>query len=169
MPEVAFLTKVTKGQEEALRDHLRALQADDGARTPFAELAARTHFARFVVIASGEPHLLFTSRFDGRELDYLSDLARTDTALAIWKYCAQPRPLDNQSLRAYLLRDRSARIPPSYVVCVLKDTDTVKRINGAMSLQRKLSDFALEAQGMNPIDLAHAFRQLHAVREIAEP
>jgi len=169
MPEVAFLTKVRRGREEALRNHLRALQDGAGALPPFGELAARTHFARFVVIASGEPHLLFTSRFDGSERAYLSDLAATDEAIEIWEYCAQPRPLDNQSLRAYLLRDRSARIPPSYVVCVLKDTDTVKRINGAMSLQRKLSDFALEAQDMNPIDLAHAFRQLRAVREIAEP
>lgn len=165
MPEVALLTQVKRGSEQELRDYLRALQAQDPM--PFANLG--THFARFVVIDVDGPHLLFTSRFDGKEAEYLTALAAVGAATEIWGHCVEPDPLDRDSLCKYLLKDRAARVPASYVVSALNEQETVERINAALALRDELSDFAATAEGLDAIDLAHAFRELTPVRRIAEP
>jgi hypothetical protein len=167
LPEVAFLTPVAAERGEDLRTLLRALSAE-GRESPFAGLSLGTHFARFVVIDIGEPHLLFTSRFDGCERDYLTALAAIATAREIWEHCVRPDPVDERSLREYLLEDRADRVPASYVVCALQSGDTVARIRAAMTLQDEVSSFATHSEGLDAIDLAHEFRELEPVRRIVE-
>ncbi len=168
MPEVALLTPIAHGRAQALRACLRGLPTSPRESSPFANLWLGTHFARFVVISVGEPQLLFTSRFDGDEREYLSRLAAREQAWKIWEHCVKPDPVNEDSLRDYLLDDAAARVPESYVVCALQEQDTVARINAAMALQDELARFATRAQGLDAIDLAHAFRELTPVREIAE-
>lgn len=177
MADIAILTRVGSGRSGALRDHLRDLPrrgagepgagsatARAGQPSPFDGLG--THFARLVVIDIGQPHLLFTSRFDGDEGKYLTALAKVPQAVGIWSHCELPRPVDASTLRHYFLSGQD-RVPASYVIAVLDPASTVAQINRALKLRATISDFASSWQDADAVTLAHSFRQLEEIRELA--
>ncbi|MGA2926268.1 MAG: hypothetical protein ABSG43_09785 [Solirubrobacteraceae bacterium] len=155
MTLVAILTPVRAEHAQALRDHLRGLDA------PFAGL--QTHFARFVVLDAGGPALLFSAKFDGHVGDYLAAIARLDAALEIWRHCRRPDPCTKDELLHYLLAGED-RVPAQYVIDMLPSTATVAGINAALALRAKLSAFCARAAGLDAVALAHELRQLMSGR-----
>ncbi len=168
MPEVAVLTRVRHGCGQELRSRLRALRPTDSHPNPFAGLSQGTHFARFVVLDIGAPHLLFTSRFDGSERSYLTALAGVEAACAIWELCVEPDPVNPGTLGDYLLHGGAARVPASYVMSALKPEHTVARVNAAIRLRDELAAFAEQAENLDADDLAQAFRALPSVCDMTE-
>ena len=170
MTELAVLTPVKKHKGEELRAYLRKkIDRDAFTAKRTKKPAHATHFARLVVIeVDGQPHLLFTSRFDGGTSEYLRELVKQPEAKTIWGYCEEPRSADEESLFAHLL-SRDARLAASYVVArVPQASDTVERINAALELQARLARFASNAERLSAVELAHEFWQLDAVQEILE-
>ena len=161
--EVVLLTPVAPGRAADLQDYLHGLRTRAGERSPFTMEPRRTHFARFVVITLETPQLLFTARFDGEERDYLERIAAVPQAREIFGYCERPRPLTEETLRAYLLEDREARVPVSYVL-PWYEPDTVVSVNEAIELRARLVELALAAEQLDAIGFAHELRQLDAVR-----
>jgi hypothetical protein len=177
MAEIAILTRVGGGRSAALREYLRTLPRP-GAGEPHADSAVGrgrqpspfdglgTHFARFVVIDIGQPHLLFTTCFDGNEGKYLTAVANVPQAVGIWSHCELPRAVDASTLRHYLLSGKD-RVQASYVIALLDPTTTVPQINRALKLRARISDFASSWQDADAVTLAHSFRQLEEIRELA--
>jgi hypothetical protein len=160
MTLVAILTPVKEGREQRLRDYLRGL--DD----PFAGHGLATHFARFVVLDTGVPQLLFSSKFDGRADHYLRRLARFEEAITIWAHCERPHHSGAEALARYLIGGHD-RVEPSYVIDVVPASATVAGINEALRLRAELAALALRASGLDAIALAHEFRQLEAIRRLS--
>jgi hypothetical protein len=158
MSELTVLSAVRAGREEQLRGTLRRLHSDGGPR-PFA--GDRTHFARLVVIEMDGPRLLFTSRFDGDEESYLAAIARAPVAPAVWGECEIVGEPTAETLLDHL-RDPRLRLQSNYVISLLAPGVTVAEVRTALALRRELSAFALHAQDLAAVDLAHAFAQLPA-------
>jgi hypothetical protein len=167
MTEVAVLTRVKPGEGENLRDYLRGPQVHGRARSPFAGLAKGTHLARFVVIETDAPYLLFTSRFDGDEREYLKALSERREAREIFERCVKPDPVSQASLLAHLSDDEN-QVPASYVIALTKPPETVELINDALGLQLELATFAREAGTLTAADLAQTFWELPAVRRVLD-
>jgi hypothetical protein len=179
MGQVAIITPVTKGHADELKAYLSTrLPRDrpptsagpvDTPRSPFTGVLPPTHFARFVVIdLDDRPYLFFSSRFDGPTGDYLRTLATTEQALTIWSHCEIRRGGDDLTvaeLECYLC-DRRNRSPAQYVVSAIPTRVTVGQINRALSLRAELARFVGEASRLEPVALAHAFRQLPAIRSL---
>lgn len=177
MGQVAIITPVGEGQADALRHWLRTrLPRDtppDGAGptetevSPFTGVLPPTHFARFVVIDLAErPYLFFSSRFDGPAKEYLRAMARTADALPIWSHCqiaVGDQALTQAGLERYLCDERNWS-PSQYVVSALALDITVAEINRALALRAELARFVARAPRLDPAALAHAFRQLPAIR-----
>jgi hypothetical protein len=158
--ELAILSRVRPGREEALRRMLRALRSGGGRPSPFA--GGHTHFARLVVIELDGPQLFFTARFDGEEDAYLAELANTPTALEAWRECEIGRELTAERLLEHL-RDQRARVRGDYIISLLEPGITVAQVREGLALRRELSAFAFQAQELAPVELAHAFSQLPSV------
>jgi hypothetical protein len=180
MPELATLTRVKDGEEGNLRNYLRELSSpaprpaapaaglDADGSSPFAGvLAAGTHFARFVVIDIPAPHLLFSTRFDGEESEYLAALAGVEQARRIWERCRKPSPVNRETLHDYLLNDKHDRVQASYVVRAFDQKATVGQINHALELRALIARFAAGSQDLDAVALAHTFRGLEPVRRLA--
>jgi hypothetical protein len=179
MPEIAILTCVTDRNEDALRKFLRTMSTSGSPKqpahvpgtptaeeSPFAGLRGRTHFARLVVIDMPKPHLFFSSRFDGDEKEYLAALAKAPNAWEIWKHCKQPTPVNEQTLRTYLLDGRN-RVEASYVLSLFNPEVTVAQINRALELREAMARFAARSHQLDALALSHAFRQLDPVGRLA--
>jgi hypothetical protein len=148
--DLVVVTPVLPARETALRRHLRGLHD-----SPLAQLPLATHFARFVVLRLG-PRLLFSSRFDGSLERYVAALAGLEEAATIWSHCESDVDLrDPSNLRMYLTRHRARS---SYVV-PRRSRASVRDVNGALDRRVALSRFAVEAQALDPVGLAHAFRE----------
>jgi hypothetical protein len=179
MGQVLIITPVRPGQSGALKRYLAELPRDvapvgphDRPTVPVSPFTGRlppTHFARFVVIGlHDEPHLLFSSRFDGAVSDYLKALAVTRQAVEIWSHChigAGGDSVDHRSLERYLCDPRH-QLPSQYVVSAIPLKLTVGQINAAVALREQLSRFAARAGTLDPGALAHDFRQLPAVQRL---
>jgi hypothetical protein len=175
MPELGILTPVQSRNEEPLRRLLRALSksastdppAGAGEPSPFAQMPARTHFARLVVIDIGAPHLFFTSRFDGEEEAYLEALAAAPQTSRIWGLCERPVPAEEKTLRNYFLKGTD-RVEASYALSVVKPEVTVAQINRALELRAAIGDLAARSGELDAAALSHAFRQVEPVARLAE-
>jgi hypothetical protein len=179
--EVTILTPVRYGKAGLLRKLLRGLSrgsgeknsvsSGSGVESPFARLSG-THFARLVVIDIPSPHLLFSTRFDREAKGYLSRLAKTDAAQQIWGHCTRPGrddpdKLDPDTLLKYLRDESSDRLCASYVISAFDRTTTVAQINSALTLHSTVSKFAATTDALDASELAHGFRQLKEIRELA--
>ncbi len=165
MGEVVLMTPVDPSRAQELQEYLRDLRTHPGERSPFTMEPRRTHFARFVVLDLDGPKLMFTSRFDGEERSYLEAIAEVPRALEIFERCTRPSPLTPETLRDYLLNDRDARVPVSYVL-PWQEPDTVANINRAIELRGELAELAVKAEQLDPVDFAHELRQLPAARRL---
>ena len=179
MSQVAIITPVREGQADALKEHLRTKLPRDKppngagptetAVSPFTGILPPTHFARFVVIEMDKRHyLFFSSRFDAPAREYLRSMAATTDALSIWSHCqirGQNEPLTHGDLERYLC-DHRHWSPAQYVVSAIAPDVTVTDINRALALRAELSQFVPRASRLDPAALAHAFRQLPAIRAL---
>lgn len=179
MGQVAIITPVSDGRADTLRGLLSRLPHDarptaEGQVTtppsPFTGALPPTHFARFVVIEldDHQPHLLFTSAFDGATRDYLHALAATADAREIWSHCQITGGGDRLTAAAldrYLCDERHWR-PAQYVVNSLPDGVTVGEVNRALSLRVQLGALMTRAGALDPTALAHDFRQLPAIQAL---
>ena len=154
MDDLVVFAPVVPTRETGLRSYLANLE-----ESPLARLPLTTHFARWVILPLDGPRLLFTSRFDGDADRYLDALARLDEAAAIWSHCESEDDLrEPAKLRAFLV-DHKLESP--YILHVSGNA-TVEEINQALDRRADLSKFALEAQALDPVGLAHAFRERFA-------
>ena len=163
MPDVAIVTPVKLAGAENLRSYLRALRG----RTGVFDQLKPTHFARFVVINTGAPYLLFSSRFDHETSDYLERLASIRVAQEIWAHCERPRPANERNLRDYLMNERD-HVRADYVVDAFSQYKslTVDRVNRALQLREQMLAFIKHSRHLDAIALAHEFRQLGHVRDL---
>lgn len=179
MGQVAIITAVAEGRARELREYLSTQLPRDAPPTsagageppvsPFTGVLPPTHFARFVVIEMHEePYLFFSSCFDGPTRDYLQALAHTEQALTIWSHCQVTRAGDAPSVTELEdhLCDRLHWSPTPYVVSAIPPGVTVAQINRALSLRAELARFVPRAARLDPAALAHAFRQLPAIRAL---
>ena len=179
MGQVAIITPVAAGHAAELRRLLSELPRDQPptahgsgatAPSPFTGVLPPTHFARFVVIPldHDRPYLFFTSTFDGDTRVYLRALAATAQAREIWTHChleGAGQPLSAEALTRYLCDERNWR-PAQYVVSAVSDGVTVSQVNRALSLRAQLAGLMILAAALDPIALAHDFRQLPAVQAL---
>jgi hypothetical protein len=149
--DLVVIAPVMPTQESALRDYLHGLHESPLERLPLA-----THFARWVVLPLDGPRLFFSSRFDGSPERYAEALAGLEEAAAIWSHCECDDDLhDPPALRAFLARN-TVRSP--YIVAAWPKA-SVAEVNEALDRRAALARFALETQGLDPVGLAHAFRE----------
>ncbi len=150
MGDLVVIAPVRPEQKQALCDHLRDL-----GESPLERLPLATHFARWVVVPLDGPRLFFSSRFDGDVKRYIHALADLEAAATIWSHCESDDDLhDPPALRAFLTghKVRSPYILPAWKA-------SVAEVNEALERRAAISRFALETQGLDPIGLAHAFRE----------
>ena len=151
MGDLVVIAPVLATRESELLEHLRGLR-----ESPLERLPLDTHFARWVVVPLDGPRLFFSSHFDGSAERYLDALAGLDEAAAIWSHCETEDDLyDPWTLRAFLVR-HTVKAP--YVLAAWPKA-SVAEVNEALDRRAALSRFALETQGLDPVGLAHAFRE----------
>ncbi len=150
--DVVVVTEVRAGREGDLQEHLRCLDDTTG---PLGRLSQATHFARFVVLPLDGHKLFFSSRFDGERAGYLGELAAQPAAQAIWAFCDAGAAADPARLGTYL---EAHSIKAPYLLAAWPD-QTVAEVNAAVRRRAQLQRFAVRAAGLDPIGLAHAFRQ----------
>jgi hypothetical protein len=149
--DLVVIAPVLATRETALREHLRGLRG-----SPLERLPLDTHFARWVVVPLDGPRLFFSSHFDGSVESYVEALAALEEAATIWSHCESDDDLHEPvKLRAFLARHtvRSQYILPAWPKA------SVAEVNEALDRRAALSRFALETQGLDPVGLAHAFRE----------
>jgi hypothetical protein len=167
---LTVLTSIRQGHESGLARHLNALEG--GPASPLARVPG-THFARWVVIGDvvyegkGErdhlklAQLLFTSNFDGPVAPYLESLRAGlgDAADAIWSHCGgYPGSADPAAFAGYL---RAHQVESSLFFAAYGDR-TVEDVKRSLDVRRRMTDFALHAQGMAAADLQAAFQATFA-------
>jgi hypothetical protein len=149
--DLVVVAPVLAARESALREHLRGLP-----ESPLRRLPVETHFARWVVVPLDGPRLYFSSHFDGSPERYLEALSGLPEAAAIWSHCECDEDLhDPLELRTFLAR-HTVKAP--YVLAAWPKA-SVTEVNEALDRRAALSRFALEAEGLDPVGLAHAFRE----------
>lgn len=154
MGDLVVVAPVLPTQETFLQRHLRGLDA-----SPLAQLPFETHFARLVVVPLDGPRLLFSSRFDVSVERYLDALARSSAMATIWSHCESDEDLhDPANLRRYLT---SNRLKSPYILAAWPKV-AVQEVNEALELRSRLSSLVVEAEGLGPVGLAHAFRERFA-------
>jgi hypothetical protein len=165
---LTVLTAIREGHEAPLARYLNALQS--GTASPLSRVA-RTHFARWVVLGDvvfegkgPRDHLkcgqlLFTSNFDGRDLDsYLEDLRAGlgPAADEIWGHCCgYPGRDDPAGFVAYMNRHH---VESSLFFGAYGDR-TVEAVKSSLAARRSVIAFALNSQGMAPTALKAAFER----------
>jgi hypothetical protein len=165
---LTVFTPIERGRESSLVRLLDGLAPGDGS--PLAAVPG-THFARWVVIPDlvyeGPPQhrdqrergmLLFTSNFDGEPDPYLEALRTGLAGLAdeIWGHCAgYPGSADGAAFAAYL---RAHQVDSSLFFAAYGE-QRVEQVQESLAARKRLTRFALGAQGMSAADLRAAFRQ----------
>jgi hypothetical protein len=149
--DLALIAPVLATRETDLREHLTGLRG-----SPIERLPLDTHFARWVVVPLDGPRLFFSSHFDGDAERYLDALANLEEAATIWSHCETEDDLhDRSTLRAFLV---DHIVEASYLLPA-RPKASVAEVNQALDRRAELSRFALETQGLDPVGLAHAFRE----------
>jgi len=167
---LTVLTPISDGHETELARYLDGLPSGDDS--PLAGVPG-THFARWVVIDDviyqgpdqgprehlQHARLLFTSNFDGGELDPYLEALRTglgDSADTIWGHCpGYPGRSDADAFSRYV---RHHQIDSSLFFAAYGDR-TVDDVKRSLALRSKLIGFALGAQGLAAPELKAAFLQ----------
>jgi hypothetical protein len=149
--DLVVIAPVLATRETDLREHLTGLRG-----SPIERLPLDTHFARWVVVPLDGPRLFFSSHFDGEAERYLDARADLEEAATIWSHCETEDDLHEPStLRAYLVEHT---VSAPYVLSAWPKA-SVAEFNEALDRRAALSHFAQETQGLNPVGLAHAFRE----------
>jgi hypothetical protein len=164
------LTAILPGRSRELRELVEALPL--GAGSPFARVH-RVHFARWVIIPQlvevGPPaparhdrlkneYLLFSADVDGALDAFLDALCDSIPELidAVYAHCvAFPGSSDRAAFRRYM---RHNQIETTFPFAAYPDS-TVAEVREALELRRRLIEFAVRAQGLEPAELRDAYRR----------
>jgi hypothetical protein len=165
---LTVLTAIREGHEAPLARYLNALQG--GPLSPLSHVA-RTHFARWVVLGDvvyegkgPRDHLtlgqlLFTSNFDGTDLDSSLENLRTGLGPAadeIWGHCCgYPGHDDPAAFLAYMNKHH---VESSLFFGAYGDR-TVDQVTTSLADRHTVIAFALSSQGMPPDELQAAFER----------
>jgi hypothetical protein len=165
---LTVLSAIREGHESQLARYLNAIEG--GSASPLSRVG-RTHFARWVVLGDvvyegkgPRDHLkvgqlLFTSNFDGEDLDSYLESLRTGLGPAadeIWSHCSgYPGSDDPAAFAAYMHKHH---VESSLFFAAYGDR-TVEQVRTSLTVRRSVIDFALDAQGLSPADLQAAFRR----------
>ena len=162
------MTPVKPGEEEALATYLRGLR--DGGPSPFARVA-RTHLARFVIVADFHndrtwrqrkeehldvPYLIFTSNFDGALDSYLDELCKAlgPEAQQIWGRCIGcPEKAGGAALKQYLKHNQI----DTGIFFAAYGTAPIGKVKRALAHREQVMEFARTSQGLDPAALQQAF------------
>lgn len=164
---LTVLTPILDGHAADLTAHLEALP--EGDASPLARVPG-THLGRWVVIdqvkyqghgqrhrdALGASRLLFTSNFDGELEPYLEQLRTglAGDADAIWGHCrGYPGHQDRNGFARWL---RAHEIEAALFFAAYGG-HTVEQVHSDIGQRTRLIEFALEAQGLEPIELKQRF------------
>jgi hypothetical protein len=166
---LTVLTPVLEGHEQALAERLDGF--GDGDASPLARVPG-THIARWVVIGDvkyqgagqrsrdklSAPRLLFSSNFDG-DLDAYLEGLRTglaEDADAIWGHCrGYPGHADATAFRDYM---RAHQLEAALFFAAYGE-QTVDDVHRNVAARRRLIDFALDAQRLDPAELKARFEE----------
>jgi hypothetical protein len=164
------LTAILPGRSEQLREVVEALPL--AAESPFARVG-RVHFARWVIVPQlvevGPPaperqdrlkneYLLFSADVDGALDPFLDELCEAipEVVDAVYEHCvAYPGTADRQAFRRYM---RHNQIETTFPFAAYPDA-TVPEVREALDLRRRLIDFAVRAQALEPAQLRDAYRR----------
>jgi hypothetical protein len=165
---LTVLTAIREGHESALARYLNALEG--GPASPLSRVA-RTHFARWVVLGDvvyegkgprdhlRRGQLLFTSNFDGRDLDSYLESLRSGLGPAadeIWSHCAgYPGSEDAAAFAGYM---RKHHVESSLFFAAY-GARTVEEVTSSLAARRRVIAFASNSQGMAPAALQAAFER----------
>ncbi len=161
------MTPIMAGQEDELDARLAAWAS--GESSPLARMAT-THFARFLVlhdlVYQGPPqvrdslqsaYLIFVSNFDGDIESYLESMLdlMADEAEQVWGLCVGfPGTADRELLLAYLLHNQ---VDTTFFVSAYPDA-TVLDVRNSLTVRRRMADFAVAAQSLDPTELMAQWR-----------
>lgn len=165
---LTVLCAIREGHESALARYLNALES--GSASPLSRVA-RTHFARWVVLGDvvyegkgRRDHLklgqlLFTSNFDGGDLDSYLESLRSGLGPAadeIWGHCTgYPGSEDGAAFAAYMRRHHVE----SSLFFAAYGERTVDQVKASLAARRRVIAFAMSSQGMAPAALKAAFEE----------
>jgi hypothetical protein len=165
---LTVLTAIRDGHETALARYLNAIEG--GSDSPLSRVA-RTHFARWVVLGDvvyegkgARDHLkcaqlLFTSNFDGKDLDSYLEALRTGRGPAadeIWSHCSgYPGSEDPAAFAAYMTKHH---VESSLFFAAYGDR-TVEDVKASLATRRDLINFALNSQALAADALQAAFQR----------
>jgi hypothetical protein len=163
---LTVLTPILDGHVDALRQHLDALP--EGPGSPLARVPG-THLGRWVVLEDlihqghgqrrdrwSASRLLFTSNFDGSRDPYLERLRTNlgDDADAIWGHCpGYPGHADATAFAGWL---RAHELEAALFFAAY-GAQTVEQVHANLDTRRRLIEFALEAQRLEPARLRSRF------------
>ena len=164
---LTVMAPVIAGQEEAARSALEALDR------PLARLE-NVHFSRIHVVDDlvyqgprqrvrehlRAAQLIFTSTFDGRELEpYLKDLRVRAEPDAWWRFCAgYPGSGDAAAFAGWV---RAHQIDSSLFASAHPEA-RVPHVLESLALRERIIDFAIEARGLDAAELQRRFRETFA-------
>jgi hypothetical protein len=163
------LTAILPGRSGDVRALIEALPL--ASESPFARVD-RVHFARWVIIPQlvevGPPaparhdrlknqYLLFSTDFDGGLDAFLDTLCDEipEVIDAVYAHCVgYPGTADRAAFRRYM---RHNQIETTFPFAAYPDS-TVAEVREALDLRRRLIDFAVRAQALEPAELREAHR-----------
>ena len=168
---LTVMAPIVRGRETDLREYLE--RQPIGRESPLARLE-RTHMARWVIVPQlyyqGPPQkpdslkyewLVFTSDFDGGLDGYLDDVCEHMSAEAdeIWGHCVgYPGAADRDAFKRYMRHNQVHTTVPFGAY----PESTVAEVRESLRLRERLIAFAVEAQGMDPVELYEAYRSAFA-------
>ena len=153
--QLSILTAATDGRAEALRAAVSSLPLGQGS--PFASVQG-THNGRFVVVTprplAPATFLMCSATIDVPVRIWIDDFLSVLGATAddIWSHCAA-WPTSVEARRRTSSRDR---VHPALEFATWDAP--VGRIVEALALRRRVVEFAVRTQGLDPVSLVAAYR-----------
>jgi len=168
---LTVVAPIVSGQEAAAREATEALPA--GTDSPLAQLGG-LHFSRIHVVSElvfqgpkqrhreelRASHLIFTSTFDGRDLDPYVEALRTDASPDTWwRYCVgYPGSSDAAAFAGWV---REHQIDSSLFASAHPQA-RVPHVLESLELRERIIDFAIDARGLDARELQQRFRETFA-------
>ena len=162
---LTVIAPIAAGREAEAREAIEALPSDFLARL------GNLHFSRIHVVSDlvfqgpqqrhrdelRASHLVFTSTFDGDELEPYLEALR-GSADAWWRFCVGYPGADDASFVAWV---REHQLDSSLFASAHAEA-TVPGVLESLALRDRIVDFAIEARALEPAELQRRFRDAFA-------
>jgi hypothetical protein len=167
---LTVIAPVVAGREDEVRAAIEALPA--GGASPLAQLG-ELHFSRIHVVSDlvyqgpkqrhrehlRSHHLIFTSTFDGRELEPYLEALRGASPDTWWRYCVgYPGSEDAAAFARWVLEHQV----DSSLFASAHPEATVPRVLESLELRERIIGFAIDARGLEAGELQRRFRETFA-------